>query len=244
MGSMEQENGGDLIISGSGSASGGIYNLVKISGSGRVTGDLECKEMKISGSSKINGNIKTGVTKISGSSDIEGSLEAETLSISGSSDINGHVASKNLKVSGSIKVMNSLSGEDIEIKGSIKIMKNCAADLFKSRGSFDIGGLLNADTIDVALFGHSKVKEIGGENIQIRKTGRSFPLSQLVSSLFPHKLTVDTIEGDDIYLECTAAKVVRGSHVNIGPDCEIGLVEYKHDFQQDQETTVKESKRI
>lgn len=244
MGSMKQENGGNLIISGSGSAGGGVYQLVKISGSGEVTGDVECDQMKISGSSKLNGNIKTRTTKVSGSSTIDGNLEGESIEISGSSEIQGHLASTSVSVSGSVKVAKSLSGKDIEIKGSTKVAENCAAEKFEAKGSFEIGGLLNADTVDIALFGESKVREISGESIQVRKRDKGFPLSKLVHSFFPQRLTVDTIEGDDIDLECTNAKVVRGNNVNIGADCDIDLVEYKNDFQQDREAKVGGSKKI
>lgn len=225
MGSMKQENGGDLVISGSGSASGGLYNLVKISGSGKVTGDVECDEMKISGSGELDGNIKTRTTKISGSSTIEGYLEAEELEISGSSDVQGHLAASSLSVSGSVKIAKSLSGEDIEIKGSAKIAENCAANQFTSRGSFEIGEFLNADTIEIVLYGESRVREISGEHIRVGKKDWAFPLSNLFHSFFSQRLLVDSIEGDNVDLECTKAKVVRGNNVHIGPDCEIDLVE-------------------
>lgn len=38
----------------------------------------------------------------------------------------------------------------------------------------------------------------------------------------------ETIEGDDIHLELTRARVVRGNNVSIGSGCDIDLVEYKN----------------
>jgi cytoskeletal protein CcmA (bactofilin family) len=52
------------------------------------------------------------------------------------------------------------------------------------------------------------------------------------------ELTADIIEGDDVYLENTQAKVVRGNNIELGPDCEIELVEYKDSFKQDEKADV------
>ena len=52
------------------------------------------------------------------------------------------------------------------------------------------------------------------------------------------ELVTDLIEGDDIYLENTHAKVARGNNITLGPGCEIGIVEYKNDFKQDKAAEV------
>src|SRR5659263_618298 len=91
---MINETVGSLIISGSGSAGGGVYDAVKISGSGKITGNVECNEFHISGSGKIVVNVKASSFKTSGSSRINGDLKAETIKISGSLDIAGDVKSK------------------------------------------------------------------------------------------------------------------------------------------------------
>jgi hypothetical protein len=49
---------------------------------------------------------------------------------------------------------------------------------------------------------------------------------------------VDTIEGDDIYLEHTTAKVMRGDTVDIGDGCEIDLVEYRTDLKKTPDASV------
>lgn len=35
----------DLVIAGTGHASGGLYNLVKLSGNGKLYGDIDCLEL-------------------------------------------------------------------------------------------------------------------------------------------------------------------------------------------------------
>ncbi len=58
------------------------------------------------------------------------------------------------------------------------------------------------------------------------------------------ELTVDVIEGDDVYLENTMAKIVRGNNVTIGSGCKIELVEYKGSFKQDGGAEIGTNKKI
>jgi cytoskeletal protein CcmA (bactofilin family) len=41
----------------------------------------------------------------------------------------------------------------VEISGAVKIGRDCEAETFKARGGFDIGGLLNADDIQIGVYG-------------------------------------------------------------------------------------------
>ena len=78
---------------------------------------------------------------------------------------------------------------------------------------FSVGGLLNAGTVTIRLYGGCDAHDIGGETIDVR-------LAQpwvFLPFLGERNLTADSIEGDTIYLENTRAKVVRGANVTIGP---------------------------
>ena len=57
-------------------------------------------------------------------------------------------------------------------------------------------------------------------------------------------LSTNSIEGDDIYLEYTKAKAVRGNNIILGPGCEIELVEYKDNFKQDDTSEVETQRKI
>lgn len=57
-------------------------------------------------------------------------------------------------------------------------------------------------------------------------------------------LTTEIVEGDDIHLEHTRAKVVRGNRVTLGPGCEVDLVEYKEHFHQDKSAKVMASRKV
>jgi cytoskeletal protein CcmA (bactofilin family) len=233
----------NLVISGSGSASGGIFHAVKINGEGTITGDIDCTDYKTNGSSRIVGNVKAQEIKVNGHSEIEGSVEADVVIINGQTDIGGNLSVKKLKLQGKTDIGGSLAGDQLELGGVIQIHSDCEAELFALKGSFNIGGLLNAGTIDIHLYGPCHVREIGGEAINVKLSGWIHSLHKIIQSLFPgleKRLTADTIEGDDIYLEYTTANVVRGNRIRIGQGCEIDRVEYKDEFRREKDGKVLE----
>lgn len=238
---MENNEKRYLRISGSGSSGGGIFDEVKISGSGRIEGDVECILFKTSGSSDVRGNVKSEFFKTSGSSNVKGNLESEEIKVSGSCHVQGNVKTESISISGSTHIKGNINAQDIEVSGSVKVEDDCEAERFRARGGFEIGGLLNADTIDIGLGGRCSVKEIGGGKIEVRE-GIMDPLGlgRLVKHIFnmSDKLTVDCIEGDDIYLESTVAKVVRGNNIVIGRNCDIQTVEYKESLNIDDNAKV------
>jgi len=253
----------ELKISGAGSASGGIYSNVKISGSGTINGDIDCLYFSTSGSSKVVGNVKTKEFKVSGSSNIEGDITFENMQISGGSHINGNLYGgdirvsgstkiggsanvNNIKISGSTNIGGSLKGEQIDISGFIDIKGDCEAEKYISKGGFQISGLLNAGEVDIAIGGSCRVKEIGGERINVKLHPARSIINSIINIFFTNygKLTCEVIEGDTIYLEGTQAKIVRGNNINIGQDCEIDLVEYTGELKIEGNPTIKDKKKM
>ncbi|WNB91490.1 polymer-forming cytoskeletal protein [Bacillus sp. NEB1478] len=261
---MEKTVQQNLKISGSGSASGGVYNHVNVNGSGKITGDIECDIFSCNGSSNVKGNVKAESVKVNGSANIEGNMDAHEVSINGSSDIDGNVNCKEIKIQGSASIKGELkakeiyvrgtssvdgnvAGDEIEIRGQVKIKGDCEAESFNSRGNFSISGLLNAGHIDIELLRHCEAKEIGGEHIVVRKTNDSTGLKKLIKyfvSQNDDSLSADVIEGDHVYLEYTQAKVVRGNTVEIGPGCKIENIEYKESLEIDENAKVGKQQKI
>ncbi|MCB2290228.1 polymer-forming cytoskeletal protein [Clostridium sp. CS001] len=244
---MEKNIIGDIKISGSGSSCGGKCNEVSISGSGKINGDLECVEFKTSGSSKVTGALKAETIKVSGSANIEGDIEVGEMKVSGSAHVLGQVKGQSIKISGSIHVGESLYGEEVNISGSLHVGKDCEVERFKASGNFKIQGLLNAGEVNISLGGKSSVKEIGGEHIEVKVSSiENFFLKKVIDNIFNTKgeLTTELIEGDEIYLENTNAKIVRGNNVTIGDGCNIGLIEYSGEINISSESIVKEQKKI
>jgi cytoskeletal protein CcmA (bactofilin family) len=241
----------DVKIAGSGQTGGGDYNNVKISGSGKIVGDVSCNELSISGSGKVEGhtvaekvsvsgsaralgNIETGYFKASGSMKIDGDLIANEAKASGSLKVEKDVKAKVLDVSGSMVILGDLYGETVKCSGDLKIDGNAEVEKLDVHGAIRMEGTLNVGEFNMRLHGNSRAKEIGGEKITIKQSlATSNFVMKMVKSLFlsSDKFTTDMIEGDEIYLEETKAQVVRGNKIVIGKGCEIGTVEYRDSLE-------------
>ncbi|MBU8713529.1 polymer-forming cytoskeletal protein [Brevibacillus parabrevis] len=235
------ENKPDLVIHGSVNASGGVYNKVDVQGFGKIKGDVECETLHCAGHLSITGNVRGASAKVEGNASISGKAELDTIEVYGQLDVNGDLAFTRLKVDGNTKIHGSMTGEEVKVRGMLKTTGDCEAEVFSAKGAFTVGGLLNAGRIEVHLHGGCEAKEMGGEYIEVRKAGSS-TLNKLLKHIFNSALalSVDSVEGDEIYLEYTRAKVVRGKNVEIGPGCEIDLVESSEDFRLDPGSLVKQ----
>lgn len=227
---MENKSRADIKIYGSGSSAGGRFNRVTIMGEGIINGDVDCINFKIYGQGKLEGNLKA----------------SDVVDIKGQTDILGDLKAKNVKVQGEMEVSGDLFADEAKITGNISTGGDCNAEVFNLEGGFTIDGMLNADILKINLYWPSKVHEIGGSEITIKKNGKlSFlGLKNMIQPSGHNELTADTIEGDDIYIENTTAKVVRGNNVTIGPGCKIELVEYKGSFKQDEKSEIGNQRKI
>jgi cytoskeletal protein CcmA (bactofilin family) len=237
---------GDLNISGSGTVVGGIFNSVKISGSGKITSDIECSDLGVSGSAHFDGAIKAISMHVSGAAHMHGAIDAQSLKISGAADCDGNADCKYLKASGAFKCGGDLVSENIDISGGLDVFGDINTESFMVTGNFKTNGMLNAGDIDVKVhYSKSTAKEIGGSKISIRKGDNSFAgfIRSVLSLGNPVICESESIEGDEIYLEYTTAKVVRGNVVKLGPGCIIDLVEYKTSYEKANDCIVKEEKR-
>jgi cytoskeletal protein CcmA (bactofilin family) len=227
---MEQENRLNLLISGIGSSNGGTVRLAKIDGLGKVDGDISCSKFIVNGRAEVHGSIKSSAAEIHGTVIVDGSLHADRI-----------------RIHGKISVYGDIIGDTIQLNGTISVNGKCETEQFEASGRFQMG-MLNAGNIQISLHGNSRIAEIGGEYIKIRKQpGIDFAkwLKVLPIPLAnSNRLTAQSIEGNDIYVEYTTAEVVRGTNVTIGPGCEIGLVEYNKKFEQDKGSTVKSFEQI
>ncbi|PFA63293.1 cell shape determination protein CcmA [Bacillus sp. AFS015802] len=263
MNTVEKNKLHDLKISGSGTSGGGLFDEVKISGSGKIAGDVDCREMKISGSGTVAGNVKSGLIKTSGSSTIEGDTKAETITTSGSSKYDGSVMASEMnisgsskvtrdlivekfKISGSCKIGGKIQGGSIKASGSLRVDQDCEVETFSSSGSVHIDGLLNADKVHIEINHESSIKEIGGEKISVTHHSSNGLIKQVVNFLLQKEdyLFSDLIEGDEVYLENTKAKLVRGKNVVIREHCVIDTVEYSGTLDVHKDSTILKKVKI
>lgn len=235
-------NNGDLIINGYGASNGGDFNRVVINGKGTVNSDIDCNDFESSGTSFVNGNIQATTAKISGNGKVAGNVNSQLLSVEGQGKIGKNAQTTKLIVSGHASIGGSLKSEEIKVKGGLTVGEDCETEIFKAECQFAIGGLLNADQVDIRIYGECRAEEIGGQSIVIKQ--KTSLLGQLFKPFLQNTLEANLIEGDHIEIENTTAKIVRGNHVTIGPNCKIGLVEYTETYHKEDSAVVKDSKRI
>lgn len=224
----------DLVMAGTGHASGGLYGLVKLSGNGKLYGDLDCLELQVQGNATVEGSVKANTVHMAGKGYVTGGVECEWMKVSGSVKIGEQVQCQEATVRGHGLVKGSCTAETIRVHGELDVGGDCSAERMEVEGHFTVGGLLNAGYIEMKLLGPSRAKEIGGETIMVKRQGGSL----FKKWFFPAELTADVIEGDTICLEYTTAKTVRGNRVMIGPGCRIERVEYREAFECDEEAKI------
>lgn len=247
----------DMKISGSSTMPGGEYGNVTISGAGKMQGNVKCARLACSGAAKVNGDVQAEEISCSGSIQVKGNVQCSgRLATSGSFRTEGSIQAGEIKCSGSIRGAGTISGDIIRISGSLEAGQNISghrvnlsgvchvdggmeAEAVELTGRAQIAGLLNAETIAILAEGQSEISDIGCTAITVarRQQGQGL-LSQLFSRAIG-SLTVGTIEGDEIKLEYTTAKVVRGKQVVIGPGCKIGRVEYTESCQAEPDTVAE-----
>lgn len=240
---MEKNRKGDLVIKGLGSSNGGHFSLVRLNGSGTVNSDLKCEELECNGSGTLKGNVAATKVNVNGNARFHGTIEGEKLKVDGTAKVAQDLLVKNVKVSGKVNVEGKVKAEQINIHGILTVGGDCEAESFKGKYRFSIGGLLNAEEIDVEVYGECRAKEIGGQAITVKQHKGSF-IGAIFKPFFKNQLETDLIEGDKIVLENTVAKVVRGHQVKIGPNCKIDVVEYTDEFSQDKNSVVGNIQKV
>ena len=229
------ETRGDMKYSGIMTMPGGSYRRVSIEGVITIDGSIDCQEVRTEGVFTSNGNIKADTGRIEGVATIKGSLESREMGVEGEFRVEGDLIVHDLEGEGRTNIKGNVRSETFDMRGELTVKGNCDAESFKCKGAFRVDGNINAGDVSVSLYGPSNAKEIGGGKIVIKKGSRSIGI--LASLFLPivygkAHLSVDTIEGDEVNVEHTTAKVIRGDRVSIGADCEIDLVEYRTDFKK------------
>ena len=228
----------NIDINGIGRLNGGEYNKVSLSGSSKIIGDIKANKIVSSGSCKAFANLEGNYIQISGIMKCDGSLKSsDTIEISGSTKAK-FINANRLNISGTAKVYEDCSFEKGRISGNLNVDGSCEGRDFKASARLVIGKLLSADIVDINIEGKSSISEIGGERITIRKGRGSFGFS--IFPILKKELTCELIEGDNIYIESTICKIVRGKNIVIGNGCTIDKVEYTDSYKCDHKNSVKE----
>lgn len=229
----------NLKVHGDGSFIGGKYNIIKIHGAAIFVGDTTANTISVNGSCTTKGNLHCEkILSIHGKYDLNGDVTSSFMKLNGACDISGNAQIEISKNKGRLEISKNFSGNQLFNKGHLSVNGSVTFEKFISDGRFQIDGLLNAEEINISpTFSTSTVQEIGGEKITIK-------IQQGIARMLPFigkgRVETNLIEGDEIYLENTHAKVVRGQNIEIGPGCEIGTVECSGKFILSPNSTVHE----
>jgi cytoskeletal protein CcmA (bactofilin family) len=232
---------------------------LKTAGSCRVEGDVRAEEFRTTGSATVEGEVQADVFKSSGSQRIGGKLTASYVKTSGSLEVSSDVEADKFVSEGSFEIGGLLTADEISIRlGGDCEAREIGGERIEVRQKSGVRRLRPED-LEEKLERKTKGKrwkfeELGIEiDIDLERLTRE--LGKLGAALGNLGLNItgfggygtleaETIEGDEIYLESTRAKTVRGKRVTIGPDCEIETVEYEELLEVDESSQVAKREKI
>ena len=212
----------DIRMVGEVSSAGGYYRHVRLTGEATFSGDVDCVKLTQVGELEIGGGLKAGELKITGECDVRGRIDA------------GAVSGR-----GNLTTKAGMRADRLKFTGNVETAGDCEAGTFTLEGVFAVSGLLNADSIDIRMFGPCSAREIGGSKVIARKS-RTKKLLGLIKADGNCVLNAEQIEGDYVELEHTEAAVVSGNRVEIGQGCRIGRVEYRSELDIHKSAIVNE----
>ena len=241
---MVDDIGADVKINGDGSLSGGSYGDVTINGAGTLNGDIECAKYTINGAGTSNGRVVAQGITVNGQGTFNGEVQSAAMTVNGDVSIRDGVGIGQFAIKGNATVGGSIAAHEISVRGFLRGAGDCQAEQFSGEGAFTIGGLLSADMIDFKVYGTCAATEIGGEKITIRSPQGFQSITQIFTFWTEKRLTAETIEGDDVFLEGVTAKTVRGRNVTIGADCKVDVVEYSDNYARTDGAMVGEARKV
>jgi len=241
---MADEVRTDIKTAGGGAFPGGMYGDVTFNGSGTINGDVDAITYKVNGAGTANGRVKSQMVQVNGTAGFNGEVQANEMQVNGDASIRDGAGIGRLTVKGNLSIGGSLAAHEVDLRGFLRVGGDSQAETFTGEGGFTIAGLLNAGNVDVIVQAPSAAREIGGERIVIRQpTGSISSFTGLLTVFSEKRLTVDTIEGDVVWLENTTAKVVRGKQVTLGQGCVVDLVEYAETYTPAGAPQVREARQ-
>ena len=224
----------DMKISGSGTMPGGEYGSVSISGAGKVNGSLKCEELHCSGAAKVQGDVDCagdlhtrGTGKIAES--VRCDCSAQSVQVEGLASVSGSLRTERALTADELSASGSLEAGSshcrvLRASGACRGSGDIEAETAALSGAVQIGGLLNAETVEISTHPAVHIHAIGGGTIRVLQKDTAVILGLFRTT--PGRARIGSIEGDDIELENVEAAIVRGKYVRIGPGCRIGTVEY------------------
>jgi cytoskeletal protein CcmA (bactofilin family) len=260
-------------IAGAGKIEGDVEaKTINTAGSCKIEGNAKAEELATAGTCKVAGSITAGEMKTAGTCSIEKDVKADLFKCSGSQKIGGRLSAKYTRIAGFCGVGGDVEADKFLSEGSFKIDGLLSADEIEIRlggncRAREIGG----ERIEVRRKGRhwdwrgpklkegieklsEKLDRLSGRfgveiNIDSEKVAQELDrlgekIKFNIGGWGSGILETELIEGDEISLEWTKAKTVRGKQVTIGEGCEIERVEYSQSLEVDEAAEVKEQVKL
>lgn len=176
---------------------------------------------------------------VRGSQIIHENVQAVTVHVIGHLNVSKNVTTSNLKVSGDCRIAGNCNAGQVNNLGSLRV-QHIKADKVVSAGYLSVA----QEAVTGAFYAEGAVKiqsltanadieiRLGNKStIEIMRTRSNIivkPSSKLINTVMQpfRKLTSESIEGQNITLYRTRAKLVCGEEIVVGPGCSIDEIRY------------------
>ncbi|MDX8045567.1 hypothetical protein SH601_06160 [Gracilibacillus sp. S3-1-1] len=214
---------------------------LKILGNDHFKERQEVAEILINGTATFHNQVLADSFDILGRCRIKDSIEVGQFVNRGSCSVDGKLTCEDLQNigQGTYEIINA---DRINSSGSLVVNGAVQCQSFRSTGFLKLNEVLVGEQVSIKVSAPSKVCEIiGKETVEI-KSVRTTLLN--VISLVRRKMIAESIKGDNIYLENTEAVHVSGGIVEIGENCKINEVFYRHDLKVHPKSFVGKTTKI
>lgn len=175
--------------------------------------------------------MKQNEVNIAGVGIFHGDIDADIVKCAGVGRSLGNINCRRMEVAGVFSAGGKIKAEEVEVKGLLRSKADFSTERFTVLGAVMIDGLLNADNIDIKFDRIGRIREVGGDTVSIRpiynyKGSVSRVFDNFMNMFANRRFKIDSIEGNEIYLENVDVNSVRGENVVVGPNCHVGFLEY------------------
>lgn len=233
----------DMKISGSGNIPAGEYDVIKISGSGRLAGQVKCSSLHVSGSAHGEALECWGDVRISGSAHFDKEVTCGSLYVSGAVHCGANVTvAHEIKLAGGSRCEGNLKCGELYVAGALHAEQNIEAETARIHGGISCDGLLNAEDIEIEIEQNAKssIGSIGCSKLLVEQ--------RRVKKLFGIRMgylnVKDAIEGDEIDIEHVTCPRISGRTVKVGKGCDIDLLQYSEKYEIHEKAKVGRIERI
>lgn len=231
---------------------------IQIYGSAAFNEPVTCSRLRLYGSAAFEQSGVFEELTIRGDGEFNRHVTVDSIKNSGTLVVNGCLIAREVKSygvmqgAGKFKVENLLSAGVLETKGEIEGEKMII------KGAIHNANLINGEDILIELNDQCQCQSIGASKLMVKSakckrrkslftmnknSEKTILTEKWLANASNKVLIAEEIEGDNLELNLTKAKVVRGEKIKIGALSKIGMVEYSMSLEIDESAEVLQQVR-